>query len=269
VIPAAFDYAVARSVEHAIEMLGGDADAKLLAGGHSLVPAMRLRLAAPGMLVDLGGLDELRGVRDDGDRLAIGAMTRHADVASDPLITRHCPVLAYTAGLVGDRQVRHRGTIGGSLAHGDPNADLGTVLLALDAELVARGPGGERVIPAAEFFVSWYETALGEQDVLTEIRVAKGATGTYLKKSRRTHDWATVAVATVELAGSVRVALTSMAPTPMRARGVEEALAGGADAATAAARAAEDTSPVTDTMASAEYRQHLVRVLTRRALEQR
>jgi carbon-monoxide dehydrogenase medium subunit len=269
VIPAAFDYAVAESVEHAIELLGGDAGAKLLAGGHSLVPAMRLRFATPGLLVDLGRLEGLRGVRDDGDRLAIGAMTRHADLARDPLVKEHCAVLAQTAGLVGDRQVRHRGTIGGSLAHADPNADLGTVLLALDAEFVARGPEGERVIPVSEFFKSWYETALGEQDVLTEIRFAKGATGTYVKHSRRTHDWATVAVAAVQLEGTVRVGLTSMAPTPLRARGVEEALAGGADAATAAGRAAEGTSPVNDNMASAEYREHLARVLTRRALERR
>jgi carbon-monoxide dehydrogenase medium subunit len=263
-----FDYAVARSVDHAIEILSGDADAKLLAGGHSLVPAMRLRFARPELLVDLGRVTELRGVRDEGDVLAIGAMTRHADLVRNPLLSEHCAVLVQAARLVGDRQVRHRGTIGGSVAHADPNGDLGTVLLALDAELVVRGPGGERTVPAAGFFQSWYETALGEHDVLTEIRIPKGATGTYLKHSRRTHDWATLAVAAVRLGGTPRVALTSMGPTPLRAGGVEEALAGGADAATAAARAAEGASPVSDATASADYRAHLARVLTRRALEQ-
>lgn len=267
-IPAAFEYAVARSVDHAIEILGGDADAKLLAGGHSLVPAMRLRFARPELLVDLGRVTELRGVHDDGDVLAIGAMTRHADLIRDPLISEHCTVLAQAARLVGDRQVRHRGTIGGSVAHADPNGDLGTVLVALNAELVVRGPEGERTIAAGDFFQSWYQTALGEHDVLTQIRVAKGATGMYLKHSRRSHDWATVAVAAVLLGGTTRVALTSMAPTPLRAAGVEEALAGGADTATAAARAADGASPVSDVIASADYRSHLARVLTRRALEQ-
>ncbi|MEA2424381.1 MAG: aerobic carbon-monoxide dehydrogenase medium subunit [Thermoleophilaceae bacterium] len=267
-IPAAFDYAVARTVDHAIELLSGDADAKLLAGGHSLVPAMRLRFARPELLVDLGRVAELRGVRDEDETLVIGAMTRHADLLRDPLVSEHCAVLVQAAALVGDRQVRHRGTIGGSVAHADPNGDLGTVLLALDAEFVMRGPDGERAVPAAEFFESWYETALSEHDVLTAIRVAKGASGTYLKLSRRSHDWATVAVAAVRLGGTTRVALTSMAPTPLRARGVEEALADGADAATAAARAAEGTSPVSDAIAAADYRTHLARVLTRRALEQ-
>jgi carbon-monoxide dehydrogenase medium subunit len=206
-------------------------------------------------------------LQDDGELLAIGAMTRHADVARDPSINGHCAVLAQTAALVGDRQVRHRGAIGGSLAHADANGDLGTVVLALDAELVVRGPKGERAIPASEFFRSWYETALGDRDVLTEIRVAKGSTGTYLKHTRRTHDWATVAVAAVRLDGRVRVGLTSMGPTPIRAEGVEEALVAGADAATAAQRAVEGTSPVSDAMASAEYREHLAVVLTRRALE--
>jgi carbon-monoxide dehydrogenase medium subunit len=268
VIPAGFDYALAGSVEHAIELLRGDADGKLLAGGHSLVPAMRLRFARPELLVDLGRIAELRGVRDDGDWLAIGAMTRHADLVRDPLLDEHCHVLVQAARLVGDRQVRHRGTLGGSVAHADPNGDLGTVLLALDAEMVVRGPEGERTVAAGDFFRSWYETALGEHDVLTGIRVPKGATGLYLKHTRRSHDWATVAVAAVRAAGGVRIALTSMAPTPMRARGVEQALAAGADPATAAARAAEDTSPVNDVLASADYRAHLARVLTRRALEQ-
>jgi carbon-monoxide dehydrogenase medium subunit len=268
VIPAPFDYEVATSVEHAIELLGRGDDAKLLAGGHSLVPAMRLRFAAPELLVDINRVEGLRGVRDDGDRLAIGALTRHADLVKDELVRSACPVLAQTAELVADPQVRHRGTIGGSVAHADPTGDLGTILLTLDAELVAQGPGGERTIAAADFFKSWYETELGERDVLTEIRVPKGTTGTYVKYSRRTHDWATCAVAAVRVDGRVQVGLTSMGATPLRARGVEEALAGGASPAEAAGRAAEGTSPADDGFGSAEYRTHLAGVLTRRALEQ-
>ena len=266
-IPAPFEYARAESVAEAIELLGRGEDAKVLAGGHSLVPAMRLRFAAPELLVDIGRIAELRGVRDNGDHLAIGSMTRHADLVTDEQLRADCPVLSETAALVGDPQVRHRGTIGGSVAHADPTGDLGTVLVALDATFVARGPGGERAVPAGDFFKSWYETDLGEQDVLTEIRVPKGATGTYLKHSRRTHDWATCAVAAVRRDGAVSVALTSMGPTPLRARGVEEALTGGASPADAAARAAEGTSPASDGFGSAEYREHLAGVLTRRALE--
>src|SRR3954469_1362842 len=267
VIPAPFEYAAATSVAEAIELLGGDEDAKILAGGHSLVPAMRLRFAAPEKLVDITRIAELRGVRDNGDHLAIGALTRHADLVKDEQVRADCPVLSETAGLVGDPQVRHRGTIGGSVAHADPTGDLGTVLVALEATLVSRGPEGERATPASEFFKSWYETDLGEQDVLTEIRVPKGATGTYLKYSRRTHDWATCAVAGVRRDGAVSVALTSMGPTPLRARGVEEALAGGASPADAAARAAEGTSPASDGFGRGEDRRHLAGVLTRRALE--
>ena len=264
-IPAPFEYAAAASVDEAIALLGRD-DAKILAGGHSLVPAMRLRLAAPKLIVDIGRIGELRGIRDGGDRLAIGALTRYADLLRDASVREACPVLAEAVALVGDPQVRHRGTIGGSAAHADPNGDLGTVLLALDAEFVARGPGGERTIPASEFFKSWYETALGEQDVLTEIRAPKGTTGTYLKHSRRTHDWATCAVAVVRVDGRVQVGLTSMGRTPLRAHGVEEALAAGASAPEAAARVAEGTSPPSDSLGSAEYRTHLAGGLTRRAL---
>ena len=265
-IPAPFEYAAAASVDEAIALLGRD-DAKILAGGHSLVPAMRLRFARPKLIVDIGRIAELRGIRDDGDQLVIGALTRHADVVRDALVGEACPVLAEAAALVGDPQVRHRGTIGGSAAHADPNGDLGTVLLTLDADFVARGPGGERTIPAAEFFKSWYETALGDQEVLTEIRVPKSVTGTYLKYSRRTHDWATCAVAVVRVDGRVQVGLTSMGKTPLRARAVEEALAGGASATEAAVRAAEGTNPPSDSLGSAEYRTHLAGVLTRRALE--
>jgi carbon-monoxide dehydrogenase medium subunit len=198
-IPAPFDYEVAESVEHAVELLGDREDTKLLAGGHSLIPLLRLRFARPAVLVDLGRLETLRYVRDAGDRLAIGALTRHNDLQHDPLLQEHCPLVSYTAGLIGDPQVRHRGTIGGSVAHGDPASDLPSVLVALDAELVAQGPDGERTVPAGEFFRGVFETALGPQDVLTEIRVPKlGPAGwSYVKFTRRAQDWATVGVATV------------------------------------------------------------------------
>jgi carbon-monoxide dehydrogenase medium subunit len=268
VIPAPFDYEVAGSVDEAVRLLGEGGDAKLLAGGHSLLPLMKLRFARPSLLVDIGRLSELSFVRDAGDRVAIGALTRHHDVATSALLAEQCPIVAHTAAGVGDPQVRHRGTIGGSVAHGDPASDMPTVLLALDAELVAKGPGGETVYPASDFFTGFLETVLGPQEVLTEIRVPKVPGGcSYVKFHRRAQDWATVAVAAIVSNGDARVALTNMGPTPLRARGVEEALAGGADPATAAARAGEGTSPPSDTNGSAEYRQHLVTVLTRRALE--
>ncbi|HEX9416245.1 MAG TPA: xanthine dehydrogenase family protein subunit M [Gaiellaceae bacterium] len=268
-IPAPFEYEVAGSVEEAVELLGAREDAKLLAGGHSLLPLMKLRFARPGTLVDIGRLEELRYVRDDGERLAIGALSRHRDLQTDPLVQEHCPILSYTAGLIGDAQVRHRGTIGGSVAHGDPASDLPTIVLALDAELVVRGPGGERTVPAREFFRGVFETALEPQDVLTEIRVSKlGETGwSYLKFNRRAQDWATVGVAALVSDGDARIALTSMGPAPMRARAAEEAYrSGGAEAA--AAVADEDTTPPTDTAATSEYRRHLARVLAVKALEE-
>ena len=266
-IPVEFDYELAGSVEHAIELLGGRDGAKVLAGGHSLLPAMRLRIARPGLLVDVGRLDELRYVREADGGLEIGALTRHHDLVHDGLLRKHCPLLAHTASLVGDPQVRHRGTIGGSVAHGDPASDLPTVLVALDAELVARGPGGERTIPAADFFRGVFETALGPQDVLTEIRVP-AATGTYVKFNRRAQDWATVGVAVGRVNGDVRVGLTSMGPIPMRAAAVEAALVAGASPAQAAEQAAEGTDPPSDTSGSADFRRHLARVLVRRALEE-
>ena len=269
-IPAAFDYEVAESVEHAVELLGRDG-AKLLAGGHSLLPAMRLRIARPSTLVDVGRVSGLRYVReapgtDPGLSLAIGALTRHHDLALDPLLRERCPVLAQTASLIGDPQVRHRGTIGGSAAHGDPASDLPTVLLALEAELVAHGPGGERTIAATDFFTGVFETALGPQDVLTEIRVP-AATGAYVKFHRRAQDWATVGAVAVRVNGDIRVALTSMGATPLRASAVEQALASGADPGEAAEKAAEGTSPPSDVSGSSDYRRHLARVLVRRALE--
>ena len=220
-IPARFDYEVAESVEQAIELLGSGADAKLLAGGHSLLPLMKLRFAQPALLVDIGRLSQLSYVREDGDRIAIGALTRHHDVANDELLREANPLVAHTAGGIGDPQVRHMGTIGGSVAHGDPAADFPAVLVALEAELVARGPDGERTIASGDFFRGFLETALGPQEVLTEIRVPRlaGAGWAYLKFQRRAQDWATVGVAAVRSNGSARVALTNMGPTPVRARG--------------------------------------------------
>jgi carbon-monoxide dehydrogenase medium subunit len=268
VIPASFDYEVAESVDHAIELLGSGRDAKILAGGHSLLPLMRLRLARPELLVDVGRIGDLSYVREDGDAIAIGALTRYRDLETSELLHSECSVLAETASHVGDPQVRHRGTIGGSVAHCDPASDAPTVLLALDAELVVRGPGGERRLPVAESFGGFLQTALGPQEVLAEIRVPKASGGAYVKFQRRAQDWATVAVAAVPVNGGARVALTNMGATALRAAGVEEALASGADPAAAAERAAEGTSPPSDHNASAEFREHLARVLTRRALEQ-
>ena len=267
-IPAAFDYRRAGSVGEAVELLGSDAEAKLLAGGHSLIPAMKLRIARPTALVDIGRLDDLRYVREDGDRISIGALTRHGEVAADPLLARDCPVVAQTAALVGDPQVRHRGTIGGSVAHADPASVLCTVLLALDAELVAHGPEGERTIAAAAFFTGPFSTALGPQEVLAEIRVTKVERGVYLKHTRRAQDWATVGVAAAVVGGVAHVAFASMGPTPLRARAVEAALAGGSDAAEAAGRSGEGTDPPSDVMGGAEYRAHLAQIYVRRALEQ-
>jgi aerobic carbon-monoxide dehydrogenase medium subunit len=267
VIPAAFSYQRAGSVDEAIELLGRDDDAKVLAGGHSLIPAMKLRIARPSVLVDIGGLDDLRYVREDGDRIAIGALTRHAAILRDHVVAARCALVAQATELLGDPQVRHRGTIGGSVAHADPASDLGAVVLALDAELVARGPDGERTIPATAFFTGPFTNALGPQELLTEIRLPAVERGVYLKYQRSARDWATVGVAAADVGGRVQVGLASMGPTPLRASAVEEALAGGASAADAAARAAEGTEPPSDVSASSEYRAHLARVLVRRALE--
>jgi carbon-monoxide dehydrogenase medium subunit len=276
-IPASFDYEVAESVDHALELLRTREDAKLLAGGHSLLPLMKLRLARPATLVDIGRLSDLRGVRDGGDHLAIGALTRHNDLNRDPLAQQHCPVIAHAAGLVGDPQVRHRGTIGGSLAHGDPASDLPMICLLLDAVIVARGPGGERTIDASAFFAGFFETALGPDEVVTEVRVPKmgGAGWSYIKFRQRSLDWPTVGVGVVvgSANGAIegaRVGLTNMGQTPVRASAVEAALAGAPrDAvAQAAERADEGTDPPSDTWGSADFRRHLARVLTARALDE-
>jgi aerobic carbon-monoxide dehydrogenase medium subunit len=269
VIPASFDYEVAESVDHAIELLGSGPEAKLLAGGHSLLPFMRLRLARPELLVDVGRLGELSYVKEDGEAIAIGALTRYHDLERSEVLRAACPILAYAAGMVGDPQVRHRGTIGGSVAHCDPASDAPTILLALDAELVVRGPDGERRLPVAESFGGFLQTALDPQEVLTEIRVPAAAESwSYQKHTRRAQDWPTVGVAAVRANGGARVAFTNMGPTAVRANGVEEALSSGADPAAAAERAAEGTSPPSDHNGSAEFREHLARVLTRRALEE-
>jgi aerobic carbon-monoxide dehydrogenase medium subunit len=275
-IPAAFDYFRPATVEDAVAALAeAGEEAKVLAGGHSLLPVLRLRLAEPSLLVDLGGLDQLRGVRQEHDRLVIGAMTTHSEVASDPLVGASAALLAQAAASIGDRQVRHRGTIGGSLAHADPAGDLPTAAVALEADLVVAGPGGRRTIPAAEFFVDYFTTALRPDEVLVEVRLPQrpGWTAHYAKVNRTAQAWATVAVAaTVRrdngTIAEARVGLTNMAPTPVRARAVEEAVRGaGPDAlASAAEQVLQGTSPRTDLTASAEFRAHLATVLTRRAL---
>ena len=275
-IPASFDYEVAESADHAIELLGrfGE-DAKLLAGGHSLLPLMKLRLAAPTALVDIGRVHDLDYVRDGGDHVAVGALTTHEELHFDELLLRECPILAHTAGEIGDPQVRHRGTIGGSVAHADPASDLPTVLLALDAELVVHGPGGDRTVGASDFWKGIFESDLGPQDLLTEIRVPKltGAGWSYQKFNPRAQDWAIVGVAAVATRGNggpgrTAVALTNMGETPLRARSVEQAVASGAGPGTAAEQALDGTNPPNDALASAEYRRHLAKVLTRRALEE-
>jgi aerobic carbon-monoxide dehydrogenase medium subunit len=283
VIPAPFEYERAESVEQAISLLRQHGeDAKLIAGGHSLLPLMKLRLARPSVLVDIDRLSDLEYIqptRDGGVR--IGALTRMHEVATSDLLHQICPLLAHAAGQVGDPQVRHRATLGGSVAHGDPASDPPSVLLALGASFEAKGPDGERSIRADEFFTSLFETALGPQEVLTEIRVP-GRIGrtigwSYQKFHRRAIDWALVGVAAVVERddggiGSARVALTNMGLTPLRATAVEEALAG-SDGSPESLRAAaehapEGTSPPEDTNGSAEYRRELSKVLVRRALEE-
>jgi carbon-monoxide dehydrogenase medium subunit len=269
VIPAAFSYARADSVDEAVALLAEHGDeAKLLAGGHSLLPLMKLRLATPSVLVDVGRLDELSFVRDDGDALAIGGLTRHHDVEHDAVLREHAPLLAAAAGEVGDPQVRHRGTLGGSLAHGDPASDLPAVVLALRGSIVVRGSGGERVLAADDFFRGFLETALAPDEIITEVRVPKtnGAGWAFEKFNRRAQDWAIVGVAAVG-GDEPGVALVNMGDRPVRAGAVEAALRSGASPADAAALAGDDTDPPSDLNASAEYRRHLARVLVGRALE--
>jgi len=265
VIPAPFDYVAADSGPHAIELLAthGD-DAKVLAGGHSLLPMMKLRLAAPAVLIDIGRAAGLAGIVVDGEELVIGATTRHADLASSALVRADAPLLAHAASLVGDPQIRHRGTIGGSLAHADPAADLPMALVALGGSVELRGPGGTRVVPADDFFTGFFETALEEGELLTAVRVPRRPDEPwgYQKFVRRANDWAIVGVA----ATAGRIALANMGPTPLRAHAAERSLAAGNSPEQAAELAAEGTSPASDIHADPDYRRHLARVLTSRAL---
>lgn len=278
-IPPAFDYVAPTSVADAVAALAdAGEDAKILAGGQSLLPVLRLRLAFPTVLVDLGRVEELRGVREDGDTLVVGAMTRHSDVVTDPLVRRHAALLAEATETVADPAVRHRGTFGGSLAHADPAGDLAAVALALDAQLVVEGTGGRRSIPAAQFFVDYLETAMTPDEVLVEVRLPllQGQWGVHYEKFNRVAQaWSIVGVAAAVRRenGSIaeaRIGLTNMGSTPVRAGATEQALAGApADPGAitqAAQHAAEGTTPPADLNGTAEYRQHLARVLTGRAV---
>ena len=269
-IPAAFEYRRASTVDEAVGILAAEGeDAKVLAGGHSLLPLMKLRLAAPSLLVDIGRIGELSYVRENGDGVEIGALTRHRDLETSDVLDTHLPLLAHVAGQVGDPQVRHRGTIGGSLSHGDPASDLPAACLALGATFTVVGPAGERQIPAESFFQGFLETALQPDEVLTRIKVPKatGAGWSFQKFNRRAQDWAIVGVAAIR-GDRPGVALVNMGATPLRATAVEEALSGGASASEAAAHAADGLDPPEDLNASAEYRRHLAQVLVRRALEE-
>ena len=277
-IPAAFDYKAPTSLGDALQLLaeGGD-DAKIIAGGQSLLPVLKLRLAAPELLIDLAKIDSLKGVRDDGDAIVIGAMTPHFEVLGDPLVAEHASLIAKCTETVADPQVRHRGTFGGACAHADPASDIPAPALALDAEFVIAGPGGQRRVPAAEFFQDLFTTAVGDDEILVEVRVPKytGWGSAYEKFVRVAQQWAIAGVAAaVRTDGGTiaeaRIALTNMGPTPIRARSAEEALVGVAVDPEAVAGAlssiADGTSPPTDVNGDPEYRRHLVSILGRRAV---
>lgn len=269
-IPAAFDYKRASSAAEAISLIGeyGE-DAKFLAGGHSLLPLMKLRLAQPTVLVDIGKLTDLSYIRDAGDHIAVGALTRHRDVETSDLLKHHAPLLAHTAGEVGDPQVRHRGTIGGSIAHADPASDLPATTLALGATYVLQGPNGTREIAAADFYQGFLTSAMEADELLTEIKIPKmdGAGWSFQKFNRRAQDWAIVGVAAWRRNGDSGVALVNMGNTPILATSVTTALSGGASIAEAAEQAVAEAEPQADLNASVEYRTHLAKVLVRRALE--
>ena len=270
-IPAAFDYVRAGSAAEAISLIGQHGeDAKFLAGGHSLLPLMKLRLASPSVLVDIGRVSDLSYIRDGGDHIAIGALTRHMDVETSALLKEHAPLLAHAAGHVGDPQVRHRGTMGGTIAHADPASDLPATTLALGATYVAQGPNGTREIAAADFYQGFLESALEPDEMLTEIRVPKmqGAGWSFQKFNRRAQDWAIVGVAAWRRDGSSGIALVNMGSTPILATSVSSALAGGASVSDAAQMAIAEAEPQADLNASIEYRTHLAKVLVRRALEE-
>jgi aerobic carbon-monoxide dehydrogenase medium subunit len=278
-IPPQFDYVRPSSLAEAVQALSaGGEDAKVIAGGQSLLPLLRLRLAHPDLLVDIGGLGELGGVRDVGDALVIGAMTTMYSLIRDPLIREHCGLIAEAASTVADPAIRHRATIGGSLSHADPAGDLPAVVCALEATLVASGPGGEREIAPADFFVDYLTTALGPDEILTAIRVPKLGPGwgfRYEKFQPTVQAWAIVGVAALARRADshlaeARIGLTNMGTVPVRARAAEAAAAGAEASpealAAAAANADEGTDPPDDLRAAADYRRHLARVLTGRAL---
>ncbi len=269
-IPAPFDYKRASSAAEAISLVVeyGE-DAKFLAGGHSLLPLMKLRLAQPAILIDIARLTDLSYIRDAGDHIAIGAMTRHHDVEHSPILAEHVPLLAHAASFVGDPQVRHRGTIGGSIAHADSASDLPATTLALGATYVAQGPNGTREIAATDFYTGFLESALAPDEMLTEIRVPKmnGATWGFQKFNRRAQDWAIVGVAAWKRGTESGTALVNMGSVPILATSVASAIASGASVADAAKLAAAEAEPQSDLNASAEYRVHLAQVLVRRALE--
>ena len=275
-IPTAFDYQAPTTVDEALAALasGGD-DVKVMGGGQSLLPILRMRLNAPDLLVDLSRIEALRGIRDDGDALVIGAMTPYSDVVESVLVHEHAALLAKAVTEVADPQIRHRGTIGGALVHADPAGDVGAPVLALEAELVIQGPGGERTVPASEFFRDLFETAVGEGELLTSIRIPKhtGWGSHYEKFVRVSHQWSIVAVAAAVKAdggtiSEARIGLTNMGSTPLRARAVEDALVGRSvdDLGDAFSHAADGTNPPSDLNGDADYRRHLATVLTRRAV---
>lgn len=270
VIPAAFEYKRASSAQEAISLIGqyGD-EAKFLAGGHSLIPLMKLRLAQPTMLIDIGRIKDLSYIKDAGNHIAIGALTRHMDIENSTLLKQHVPLLAHAASHVGDAQVRHRGTIGGSLAHADSASDLPATTLALGATYIATGPKGERSIAAKDFYKGFLESALSPDEILTEIRVPKitGAGWGFQKFNRRAQDWAIVGVAAWRSKEGSGVALVNMGSTPILAASVSAALAKGASVSDAAELAAAEASPQDDLNATSDYRVHLAKVLVRRALE--
>jgi carbon-monoxide dehydrogenase medium subunit len=278
VIPSQFEYVAPATVEEAIQALAqGGEDAKVLAGGQSLLPVLRMRLNAPSLVVDLGRIESLHGIRDDGDAIVVGATTTHSDVYHDPLVREHAKVICEAIEQLADPQVRHRGTFGGALAHADPAGDLGAPALALGATFTIAGPSGSRTVAADDFFEDLFTTAIGDGELLTEIRIPKytGWGGHYEKFVRVAHQWPIVAVAAaVKVDGGTiseaRVGLTNMGSTPLRARAVEQALAGqpATDEAVraAAASAAEGTNPPSDLNGDADYRRHLATVLTRRAV---
>ena len=270
-IPAAFDYVRAESAEAAIGLIGQHGDeAKFIAGGHSLLPLMKLRLAQPTVLVDIGRISDLSYVREQGDEIAIGALTRHMDVETSAVLAEHAPLLAHAASQVGDPQVRHRGTIGGSIAHADPASDLPATTMAMGATYVAQGPNGTREIAAGDFYQGFLTSSLAADEILTEIRVPKmgGAGWSFQKFNRRAQDWAIVGVAAWRNNGNSGIGLVNMGSTPILAASVSSALADGASIADAAEQAVAEAEPQADLNASVEYRTHLAKVLTRRALEE-